>query len=236
MVSSWRVQQAAQDIRAGAVIAYPTEAVWGLGCDPWDEEAVYRLLAIKSRPVEKGLILIADNIRQFDFLFEDFPQLWLDRMASTWPGPNTWLVPHQNLLPEWITGIHETVALRVTDHPTVRELCALVGPLISTSANPAGRPAARSRLRVEQYFRGQIDGVLGGSLGAEPLNKLLPEALSQLPQDIQPEVFHQSGKNHDAVTAERYRNVGVARRLRHSYRTWPKPMAGPIWWSAAQAH
>ena len=113
MISTWRVQQAATAIRAGAVIAYPTEAVWGLGCDPWDEDAVERLLAIKSRPVDKGLILIADNIHQFDFLFEDFPQDWLDRMASTWPGPNTWLVPHQGLLPEWITGQHDTVALRV---------------------------------------------------------------------------------------------------------------------------
>ena len=134
MVNSWRVQQAARAIRAGAVIAYPTEAVWGLGCDPWDEEAVDRLLLIKGRSVDKGLILVADNIRQFDFLFEDFPELWMDRMASTWPGPNTWLVPHQNMLPEWITGVHETVALRVSDHPQVRDLCALVGPLVSTSA------------------------------------------------------------------------------------------------------
>lgn len=165
MVSSWRVQQAAQEIRAGAVIAYPTEAVWGLGCDPWDFEAVYRLLAIKQRPVEKGLILIADNIRQFDFLFEDFPELWIDRMASTWPGPNTWLVPHQGLLPDWITGGRDTVALRVSDHPQVRELCALTGPLVSTSANPTGRPAARSRLRIEQYFHGQLDMVLSGPLG-----------------------------------------------------------------------
>lgn len=165
MVSSWRVQQAAREVRAGAVIAYPTEAVWGLGCDPWNEEAVDRLLAIKSRSVDKGLILIADNIRQFDFLFEDFPQDWLDRMGSTWPGPNTWLVPHRELLPQWITGVHDTVALRVSNHPQVRELCALVGPLISTSANPQGRPAARTRLRVEQYFRGQLDLVLGGSLG-----------------------------------------------------------------------
>ncbi|MBA1203871.1 L-threonylcarbamoyladenylate synthase [Pseudomonas capeferrum] len=165
MVSSWRVQQAAREIRAGAVIAYPTEAVWGLGCDPWNEEAVDRLLAIKSRSVDKGLILIADNIRQFDFLFEDFPQDWLDRMASTWPGPNTWLVPHQDLLPEWVTGVHDTVALRVSDHPVVGELCALVGPLISTSANPQGRPAAKTRLRVEQYFRGDLDLVLGGALG-----------------------------------------------------------------------
>ena len=92
MVNSWRVQQAAREIRAGAVIAYPTEAVWGLGCDPWNEEAVERLLAIKSRLPDKGLILVADNIHQFDFLFEDFPETWMDRMASTWPGPNTCLL------------------------------------------------------------------------------------------------------------------------------------------------
>ncbi|NWB90225.1 L-threonylcarbamoyladenylate synthase [Pseudomonas agarici] len=165
MVKSWRVQEAAREVRAGAVIAYPTEAVWGLGCDPWNEEAVDRLLAIKNRSVDKGLILVADNIRQFDFLFEDFPQAWLDRMASTWPGPNTWLVPHQDLLPEWVTGQHDTVALRVSDHPLVRDLCSLVGPLISTSANPQGRPAAKTRLRVEQYFRSQLDWVLGGNLG-----------------------------------------------------------------------
>ncbi|MBD1552902.1 L-threonylcarbamoyladenylate synthase [Pseudomonas typographi] len=165
MVNSWRAQQAAREIRAGAVIAYPTEAVWGLGCDPWDEDAVYRLLAIKSRSVDKGLILIADNIRQFDFLFEDFPQTWLDKMAATWPGPNTWLVPHRDLLPEWITGQHDSVAVRVSDHPLVRELCALVGPIVSTSANPQGKAPARTRLRVEQYFRGQVDYVMGGALG-----------------------------------------------------------------------
>lgn len=165
MVSSWRTQQAARAIRAGAVLAYPTEAVWGLGCDPWDEDAVIRLLAIKSRPMAKGLILIADNIRQFDFLFEDYPQDWLDKMAATWPGPNTWLVPHRDLLPEWITGQHDSVAVRVSDHPLVRELCALVGPIVSTSANPQGKEPARTRLRIEQYFRGQVDHVLGGPLG-----------------------------------------------------------------------
>ena len=127
--------------------------------------AVDRLLALKERPVHKGLILVADTIRQFDFLLEDLPEAWQDRLASTWPGPNTWLVPHQDRLPQWITGQHDTVALRVSDHPRVRELCALTGPLVSTSANPAGRPAARSRLRVEQYFPRQLDAVLGGALG-----------------------------------------------------------------------
>ncbi len=164
-MSSWQVQQIARIVRQGGVIAYPTEAVWGVGCDPWSEAAVERLLALKERPVHKGLILVADNISQFDFLLGDLPERWIDRLASSWPGPNTWLVPHQGLLPEWITGQHDTVALRVSDHPLVRDLCSLTGPLVSTSANPAGRPSARSRLRVEQYFHGQLDGVLGGALG-----------------------------------------------------------------------
>ncbi len=151
MVNRWRVLEAAREIRAGAVIAYPTEAVWGLGCDPWNEAAVDRLLAIKNRSVDKGLILVADNIRQFDFLFEDFPQDWIDRMASTWPGPNTWLVPHQDLLPEWVTGEHDTVALRVSDHPLVRD-CVLIGRAIDfhlgQPPGPPGRPHADSRRAV----------------------------------------------------------------------------------------
>ena len=165
MHSSWQVQRVARVVRQGGVISYPTEAVWGLGCDPWDELAVGRLLALKDRPVHKGLILVADSIQQFDFLLADLPERWIDRLASTWPGPNTWLVPHQERLPVWITGQHDSVALRVSDHPLVRDLCALTGPLVSTSANPGGRPAARSRLRVEQYFHGQLDAVLGGAPG-----------------------------------------------------------------------
>jgi L-threonylcarbamoyladenylate synthase len=165
MRGSWRVQQVARVIRAGGVVAYPTEAVWGLGCDPWNAAAVERLLALKQRQQAKGLILVAADMSQFDFLLADFSQSWLARLASSWPGPNTWLVPHGNRLPGWITGQHASVALRVSDHPAVRELCLQVGPLVSTSANPAGRPAARTRLRVEQYFGDQLDGVLGGALG-----------------------------------------------------------------------
>lgn len=165
MASNWQVRQAARVVRQGGVIAYPTEAVWGLGCDPWNEDAVARLLALKERPPHKGLILVAEAIEQFDFLLGDLPDIWQERLAASWPGPYTWLVPHQERLPELITGEHDSVALRVSDHPLVRALCRLTGPLVSTSANPAGRPAARSRLRVEQYFPGELDKVLGGALG-----------------------------------------------------------------------
>jgi L-threonylcarbamoyladenylate synthase len=165
MASEWQVHRVARLVRAGGVIAYPTEAVWGLGCDPWNAVAVERLLALKGRDPGKGLILVAAALEQFDFLLDELPERWLDRLASTWPGPHTWLVPHRQRLPAWITGAHETVALRVSDHPLVRRLCEACGPLVSTSANPAGRPPARSRLRVQQYFAGQLDGVLCGALG-----------------------------------------------------------------------
>lgn len=178
MVSNWQIQQAALVVRNGGVIAYPTEAVWGLGCDPWNDEAVERLLVLKDRPVHKGLILVAADIEQFDFLLEDLPEIWQARLAGSWPGANTWLVPHQNRLPEWISGEHNSVALRVSDHPQVRALCWLTGPLVSTSANPAGRPAARSRLRVEQYFPGQLDRVLGGALGGRKNPSLIRDLIS----------------------------------------------------------
>ena len=91
-VSHWKTLQLARVLRAGGVIAYPTEAVWGLGCAPWSEAAVLRLLELKDRPMAKGLILVAAAIEQFDFLLDDLPQRWQDRLSSTWPGPSsgTW--------------------------------------------------------------------------------------------------------------------------------------------------
>ena len=167
MLADWRLGQIRTVLRSGGVIAYPTEAVWGVGCDPLDAVAVERLLWLKQRPVRKGLILVAADIQQFDFLLWDLPQSQLARLQLSWPGPNTWLVPHQGRLPPWVTGDHATVALRVSAHPTVRQLCQACGPLISTSANPAGRPAARTRLRVEQYFHGQLDDIVPGPLGRQ---------------------------------------------------------------------
>lgn len=167
MLAAWRIRQVDRVLRAGGVIAYPTEAVWGLGCNPWKAEAVERLLMLKQRPVRKGLILIAGDIEQFDFLLWDLPEGQLAKLRLSWPGPNTWLVPHQDQLPAWITGEHDTVALRVTTHPLVRQLCAVSGPLVSTSANPGGRPPARSRLRIEQYFGGELDDVVNGPLGGQ---------------------------------------------------------------------
>jgi L-threonylcarbamoyladenylate synthase len=135
------------------VIAYPTEAVWGLGCDPFDVDAVYKILELKGRSVDKGLILIASETRQLDFVLSTLSIDQRSRMEASWPGPTTWIVPNNASVPYWVCGNHSGVAVRVSDHPLVQSLCkAYGGPIVSTSANPQGKPAAKYRWQVERYF------------------------------------------------------------------------------------
>lgn len=152
-VSAFRIRRAVDALRQGEVIAYPTEGVWGLGCDPWQESAVMKLLALKQRPVHKGLILIADTVQCFAPLLVGLDPAQQQRLQETWPGPNTWLVPAHGLVPDWITGASDKVALRVSAHPVVQELCRQFGgAIVSTSANRSGLPAATTALAVQLQF------------------------------------------------------------------------------------
>ena len=162
-----RLRLALQALAAGGVIACPTEAVWGLSCDPGNGRAVRRLLALKGRRVGKGLILVAASEQQLGFLLTGLSAEQRRVLSAGWPGPNTWLVPHGGKVPAWIHGDHDTVAVRVSDHPVVRALCsAWGGPLVSTSANPGGRRPPRSGFQVRRYFGGQLDYILPGATGS----------------------------------------------------------------------
>lgn len=162
----FRVRRAAALMRRGAVVAYPTEAVWGLGCDPYDPDAVARLLALKARPVHKGLILLAAGMDQLSPWLADLASDQRARLQASWPGPVTWLVPAGEHTPFWIRGRFDTVALRVSDHPVAAGLSrAFGGPIVSTSANPAGLSPARDRCKVRQYFGESIDATLPGHTG-----------------------------------------------------------------------
>jgi len=168
MPASLSTAEAARILHRGGLVAYPTEAVWGLGCDPLDESAVARLLALKQRPVEKGLILIAGALAQFDGLL-DWQALPTDRaeaVFASWPGPHTWIVPATARVPRWITGMHDGVAVRVSAHPEVVALCAAFGgPLVSTSANPAGLPPPRDPKGFDPVLFARLDGVVEGRTG-----------------------------------------------------------------------
>ncbi|KUJ83074.1 tRNA threonylcarbamoyladenosine biosynthesis protein RimN [Microbulbifer flavimaris] len=160
------VRFAARAIAAGAVIAHPTESVWGLACDPFNRDAVERLLQLKNRPVAKGLILVSGDSDDFGGLLDNLSAEQRQKMTESWPGPVTWLVPHFGLVPPWISGDHHSVALRCTDHPFTAALAhAFGGPIVSTSANPGGCQPARSKYQVLRYFGDSLDFVGGGATG-----------------------------------------------------------------------
>lgn len=172
---------AASRLRAGAVLAYPTEAVWGLGCDPFDESAVLRLLALKHRPVDKGLILVAAAPAQLDGLldWDAVPAARRTAIEAGWPGPYTWIVPATARVPRWITGVHAGVAVRVSAHPVVAALCeAFGGPLVSTSANPAGAPAPSTLDALDTGLRARLDGIVAGETGGLERPTAIRDALS----------------------------------------------------------
>ena len=161
-----RVEAAVCALRAGGVIACPTEAVWGLSCDPNNADAVAHLLALKRRPVAKGLILVAATEDQIGFLLAGLTGQQRATLADSWPGPATWLLPHLGQVPGWICGEHASVAVRVSDHPVVSALCsAWGGPLVSTSANRTGARPAREAFQVRRYFGDGLDYLLPGRIG-----------------------------------------------------------------------
>ncbi|MDF0535374.1 threonylcarbamoyl-AMP synthase [Shewanella yunxiaonensis] len=154
----------------GGVIAYPTEAVYGLGCDPDNEAAVQRILEIKQRPWQKGLIMVASNFAQLR-PYIDEAQLTEAQLASAfakWPGPFTFIMPVRASLSPFVRGQFDTCAVRVSAHPLVRELCDLVNkPIISTSANLAGEPPAVTAEAILQTFDGKLDALVIGQLGEQ---------------------------------------------------------------------
>ena len=159
------LRKAAKQVKKGGVIAYPTEGVFGLGCDPFNEDAVTRILQLKGRPVEKGVILIASELSIFQPYLVELTDEQRQRMNSSWPGATTWVVPHNGSLPDWVTGGRDNVAIRVSGHPLARALCQrLQMPLVSTSANRSGEPAATTDSEVKQQLGSELDYVLTGKV------------------------------------------------------------------------
>ena len=165
-MSSQALGRATKSLVEGGVNAYPTEYCYGLGCDPMNRNAVTRILEMKKRGWSQGLIVIAADIRQLAGLVNISRRDILHGPMLSWPGPHTWLLPALPRAPKWICGKHETIAVRITAHPTARSLCRqFQSALVSTSANRSGRPALRSFRQVSNEFTGELDFILAGSVG-----------------------------------------------------------------------
>lgn len=165
-MSAHHLRVAARYLWAGGIVAYPTEAVFGVGCDPLDATAVARLMALKGRAGERGLIVIGACWEHLaPLLVPPVPEL-LARVRAEWPGPVTWILPAARGVPHWLTGGRTTLAVRVPGLALARDLCrAFGGPLVSTSANRSGHRPARSVLAVRRALGSGVDYVLPGMTG-----------------------------------------------------------------------
>lgn len=159
------LHRAAVVIHAGGLVAYPTEAVYGLGCDPGNAQAVRRLCELKQRSPRAGLILLAAELDHLPGWI-DPDETELRALLSQTTVPTTWIMRAGPLAADWITGGRETVAVRLSHHELASALCREIGgPLVSTSANRRGRPPARNAVAVRSAFGDAVDFVLGGATG-----------------------------------------------------------------------
>ncbi len=168
LVKQRNILEAVKQLQIGGVIAYPTEAVYGLGCNPFNELAAKKILKLKKRPIEKGFIVIASNWEQLKPFITPVSNQQLEKVFSTWPGPFTWVFPAKDTVPVWVRGQHATIAVRITAHPIANQLCQSHGhAIISTSANVQGEPPIRNPQQLATVFGNEIDFVVTGALGQQ---------------------------------------------------------------------
>lgn len=178
------LKHAIATLQRGEVLAYPTEAVWGLGCDLRQESAFQKILTLKQRPIEKGVILLSESIERVEPLLADLDQAIRQQVIDSWLNDKknqraqTWLLPIHADIPQWIYGDHDRVAIRVTSHPLCQQLCRGFDDfVVSTSANPAGLTPARTAEQVVDYFHDQV-AVLSGELGDSPEPSRINDAVT----------------------------------------------------------
>ncbi len=157
--------QAITSLKVGKVIAYPTEALYGLGCDLFNEAACNSLLQLKQRDVDKGLMLFVAAWQHIKPFVKAVSPQRFKIILESWPGPYTWIFRRVSVISDWISGAYNTVAVRMTHHPVARQFCKQHGkPIVSTSANLSGQQPAKIGEEVCAQFWDAINYIVPGSL------------------------------------------------------------------------
>lgn len=177
MSPSVQVRRASRLLALGGVVAHATEAVIGLAADAFNQDAVGRVRRLKRRTRAKPFLVVAASLEQL------LPLVSLDgplrrEILASWPGPHTWVLPAQARAPAWLRSSTGHIAVRITAHPQMTWLCRAVGPLVSTSANPAGRRPASTILAARRYFLASVDAYLAGATGGSARPSTIRDGIS----------------------------------------------------------
>ena len=169
-----KIERAAEILVQGGVIGYPTETVYGLGCDAYNSKAVERIFRLKQRDRRKALILIAGDIMQISDMVETIPEAAERLINNFWPGPLTLIFESSSRIKDCAFGRSKTVAIRIPDSLICQELIKETGfPLVSTSANRSGEPASTTAQQVQSVFQSELDLIIDGG----PTSETIPSTL-----------------------------------------------------------
>ena len=166
-IDDGKLMEAAEILRAGGLVAFPTETVYGLGANALNEEAAKKIYAAKGRPSDNPLIAHISKPEELAPLVKEIPEAGRKLMEAYWPGPLTMIFPKSDIVPYGTTGGLDTVAIRMPSDPIANRMIALAGiPIAAPSANTSGRPSPTTAEHVYQDMNGKIEMILdGGAVG-----------------------------------------------------------------------
>ena len=155
------IRRALEILQSGGLVAFPTDAVYGVGALAFDQRAIESIYAAKDRPVEKAIPVLIGDKDDLAKVADDVPLVALRLIDRFWPGPLTVLVPKKATLPEAISAT-STVGVRVPDHEVARGLLQLAGPMAVTSANISGKASPITARQVLAQLGGRIAMIIDG--------------------------------------------------------------------------
>ena len=181
-IATEEIGKAADILKRGGIVAFPTETVFGLGAIAFDQTAVHRVFQAKGRPNDNPLIAHIADLDQLKLLASDVPVLAMGLMERFWPGCLTIILPKQPSVPDSVTAGLDTVAVRMPSDPLALELIRKAGaPIVAPSANRSGRPSATTWQDVLKDLDGRIDGVVCGPPTSVGLESTVVDATGNWP-------------------------------------------------------
>ena len=207
---------AAEFIRRGEIVAFPTETVYGLGASVYNETAIRKIFAAKGRPADNPLIAHVASVKQIPLIVREVPPMAAMLIGAFFPGPLTLVLPRHSTVSKLATGGLETIGVRMPSHPIARELIRECGvPLVAPSANLSGRPSPTTWQAVKADLDDRISCILKGTQTELGLESTVLDCTGRTP------VILRSG----AVTAEQLRSIIPSTKLarRHDVTTPKSP-------------
>lgn len=181
------LKEAAEILKRGDLVAFPTETVYGLGANALDESAAKKIYAAKGRPSDNPLIAHISDLEMIEPLISYFPEKGRRLAEAFWPGPMTMIFPKSEIVPYGTTGGLDTVAIRMPSDPVAAELIRLAGvPVAAPSANTSGRPSPTMAEHVYQDMNGKIDMILDGGPVGIGVESTIVDVTSEIPMLLRP--------------------------------------------------